>query len=346
MAPGRKSLRRVQLGLENPAGTAVSATTRLRIKDAVLKDQREVEEILEEVGILGGGADRTAVPKLFGAMDVPAQPMSFEQIQYFIAMSFGGPVTGSSDGVGSGKIYTTNIPTTAAPAVGVGGIRPYTVQGGDDFEVERMPYTVCNKFGLAGMGWETLKFNAGLFGRYVERLGGGFSAATVPDPIEDILVSKGRMYLDDVSGAYGTTQVALSILGIDTQFSIKLIPKPTLDGNLYFSYVIYTDHEIKGTVTFEHDTAADGSTGAKADWREQTPKLLRLDFAGNALATAGTTYSTKHLIIDLPVKWETVSELKDKEGNDIVTAEFRSRYNQTITNSGKIIVVTELASLP
>jgi hypothetical protein len=318
----------------------VAATTRLRVKDAVLKDQREVEEILEQIGILGDGADRTAIIKLLGMLDVPSQPISFEQFQYFMAMSLGGPTTGTNDGAGSGRIYTTTIPTTTAPT-----LQPYTFEGGDDSEVEQMEYVVCLKWELSGMAGETLKLSASLMGRQVQRLAGGFAAATIPI-IEDILVGRGRLYLDAIGGAYGTTPIANQILGIKITGDIKIIPKFTMDGNLYYSFPMYVNHVITGEVTFEHDVAAQGNTGAKADWRAQTARLLQVNFQGNNLASAGTTYSAKRLILNLPIKWKTVGPLEDKEGNDIVKAQFRSRYNTTAGNAGTIICVHEVSPLP
>lgn len=346
MPLGRKSLRRLQIALETTSGTPVAATTRLRVKDAVLKDQREVEEILEQIGILGDGADRTAIPKLIGMLDIPAQPMSFEQWQYFMAMSMGGPTTGAADGAGSGRIYTTTIPTTTAPSIGGSpNLRSYTFEGGDDSEVERMEYGVCIKWEISGQASETLKFSSTIMGRQVQRLAGGFAAATIPT-IEDILVSKGILALDAIGGTYGATPISNQILGIKITGDIKLIPKFTMDGQLYYTFPVYTNHIITGEVTFEHDVAAQGNTGAKADWRAQTPKLLQVNFSGNALTSAGTTYSVKKLIFNLPIKWKQIGGLEDKEGNDIVKAQFRSRYNTTAGNAGSIICVHEVSPLP
>lgn len=340
MALGRKSLRRLQAGRELTPGTAVNASTRWRFKDAVLKDSREVEEILEQIGILGDGADRTAIVKLMGMLDIPSQPISFEQFQYLMAMSLGGPTTGVADGAGSGRIYTTPIPTTTAPT-----LQPYTLEGGDDSEVERMEYAVCVKWELSGMAAETLKLSASIMGRQVQRFAAGFTSVSIP-AVEDILVSKGVLALDAIGGTYGATPITNQILGIKVTGDIKIIPKFTMDGQLYYSFPMYVNHVITGEVTFEHDTAVQGNTGAKADWRAQTPRLMQINISGNTLASAGTTYTTKKLIINLPVKWKQVGGLEDKEGNDIVKAQFRSRYNVTAGNAGSVICVNELASLP
>jgi hypothetical protein len=338
MAPGRKALRRLQLAKEVTPGTAVTATTRWH-GNGVLKDDREVLEILEDIGVLGG-LDRTVITKYLGMLELENTPMTFEQFQYLVASGLGGPTTGSADGGGSDKIYTTNMPTTAAPT-----LVPYTWEGGDDFEQEYMEYGVSQKIHLEGKAGDVAMMGGTIMGRQVRRLVAGFTTTTIPT-VEEVLVGKGKVYINAVSAAYGNTQIVNQILGYSLDFVIKLIPKFTMDGNLYYSYPQFVDWEVTGSVTFEHDTAVDGNTGAKADFRAQTPRKLRIDLIGNNVTTPGTTYSQKHAIIDLPLKYTDAGLLADQEGNDIIEMPIRARYNATAGDAGKIVIVSELSSLP
>lgn len=337
MALGRKRLRRIQLGLEVTPGTAVVETTRWRGEGAI-EDQTAVETVAEDIGLLGG-ADRTNIPKVMGALALADTPATFEQFPILMAMAFGGPTSGSADGAGTDFIYQTTIPTTAAPT-----IRTSTLVGGDDAEQERMAYVHATKVTLKGAAGEASKMGGTLAGRQVARYATGFAAASIP-AVEDALTSRGRVYLDAIGGAYGTTQLQAVILGYEINFGAMWIPKFTMDGELYFTMAVYTDHEITGKLTVEHDTAAQGATGLKADWRAQTPRLLRIDITGNAVASAGTAYTNKHIIVDLPIKITKVGALEDKNGNSIVTADFVSKYNVTAGNAGKVIVVNEKATL-
>ena len=56
MAPGRKSLRQLQIGKELVAGTSATPTVRMRWQDAVIEDGLELQELDEQIGILGGVA--------------------------------------------------------------------------------------------------------------------------------------------------------------------------------------------------------------------------------------------------------------------------------------------------
>lgn len=340
MAPGIKKLQRIQLGKETTAGTAVAATTRWRGAGAMLDDQRKIEEIEELVGIIDG-ADRTVVVQLLSMIELAPIALTFEQLQYLLVMGFGGPTTGTADGAGSGKIYQTTIPTTAVPTA-----VPYTIESGDNVEQEVAEYNVLTKLTLTGELGGTVKMSGTVMGRQVQRLGGGFTAVSIPALSTESVTSQGKIYLDAIGGTYGTTQVSGSIIGFKITITIGWIPQFTIDGQLYFTRADYTSQKVEGEISFLHDANASGSGGAKADFRAQTAKLLRIDLIGSALASAGTTYSTRHAIIDLPIKYLNPGPLDEKSGNNVVKLKFRSRYNLTAGNAGKFLVVNELASLP
>jgi hypothetical protein len=340
MAAGIKKLQKLQIGLESVAGTPLAATTVLRGVGGMLSDNRKVEEVEEIIGIIGG-ADRDAIVQLLTMIDIPAKPLTPEQFQYVLAMALGGPTTGSADGVGTDFIYTTNLPTTAVPTA-----KTYTVEGGDNFEVERAEYCVVTKFGITFAANSLAKVQFSIMGRQSTRMAGGFTAALSLPALSELPVNKAKAYLDAIGGVYGTTQLTNTLIGGQLNFTTAWVPVFTTDGNLYYSYPSYTDTHVDGTLTFLHDTAAGGSTGAKADFRARTPKLLRLDFIGDAVGTPGTTYSTKKIIVDLPIKYLSAPAITDQNGVDQISFTFRSRYNTTAGNAGKFIVVNELAALP
>jgi len=341
MAIGVKRLQRIQWGKEVTPGTAVAETTRWRGMGAMLDDQRKIEEIEELMGIIEG-ADRTAVTQLLAAIALADTPATPEQFQFLAAMGFGGPVTGAADGVGTDFIYTTNIPTTAQPT----GVN-YTVVGGDNFETERMEYSACTKISLKGAMGQTAKMSGTLLGRQDSYYVTGFAAGATIPAVSELPVQQGKLYLDAIGGAYGTTQISNSILGFQIDIEIKWVPTFTMTGNLYFSSFSYAGHKITGTLSFLHNTGAGGAASAqKALWRAQTPQLLRIDLIGDAVGTGGTTYSNKRIIVDLPIKYTAVGALGDQDGNDKYDFKFRSRYNTTAGNAGKFVIVNELATLP
>lgn len=340
MAVGIKRLSRVQWGKEVTPGTAVAATMRWRGGASFLDDQRKVEEIEEFMGIIEG-ADRTAIVQLLAMLNLAETPLTPEQLQYLLVAGLGGTVAGVQDGTGSDYIYTTNLPTTAKPTT-----TPYTIQGGDDFEVERMEYAVVTKISIKGALGQTARVSGSMLGRQTARLGTGFSAAAIP-AVSELPVQQGKLYLDAIGGTYGTTQVSNLLIGFSVDLTLKWVPVFTIDGNLYYAYPSFTGYECTGQLSFLHDTGAGGDTaGQLALFRSQTPQLMRIDIIGDAVQTPGTTYSNKRVIIDLPIKYRNPGPLADNEGNMKYDFKFRSRYNTTAGNAGKFIVVNELTTLP
>lgn len=348
--PGRKPLRRLQFGRETTNGTAVVATTRMAWNGGMLSDDRVIKFPEELVGFIGG-TDRSFIESATAALDIAETPMTPEQLPYLLASGLGGPITGSADGTSSsGYRYTTTIPTTAAPTNNYS----YTVEGGDDFEVERMDYGKVTKIVLKGTQKGTCMMSGSMIGQEVAYFGSAFTAVSIPASLNDLVFAGSRLYLDAVGSTIGTTQVTNQFLGFEVTIEPMWIPKYTGEGSTgvpVWSFAVYVGHKITGKLTLEHDAAVTGNTGGlKALLRANTPRLMRIDCLGQSYATPGTgtlfTGGRRGVQINLPIRMTKIPPLEDLEGNDIVTVEFESRYNSTFGSAGTIVVCNEVSALP
>lgn len=330
--PGSKALRRIQMGREVTAGTAVPATTLWRGNGA-MADVRPVEFIEEDIGILPG-THRAIMPKLDATLAMESTPCTFQQILHLLEAGIR-TVTPAADGVGTDKIYTYTIPTTAIPT-----IKTYTLEMGDNQQAEEMEYAFVESFSLEGNAGEGLQMSADWRGRQVTNT--SFTGSIAVPAVEEVLFQKGKLYINGVGSPFGTTQISNTILGLTLNYSTGIIPKWTMDGNLYFSFVQNTKPEITLDVTFEHDTNA---VAEKTAFRAGTPRALQLKFEGSAFATPGTTYTYHTLIINLAGKWESFDAMGEADGNDVVSATFKAGYDATLATVGEIIVVNELAAV-
>jgi hypothetical protein len=204
-----------------------------------------------------------------------------------------------------------------------------------------MEYGFVESFKLSGKGGEALMMSAEWKGRQIV-VSSFTTAATLPT-VEEILFSKGLLFIDTAGGTIGATTKSNTLLGMDLDAKTGIVPVFAADGQLYFSFTKTTEPEVLLKVTFEHDATAQAE---KIAWRAGTARQIRLKWSGSALTTAGTTYTYKTLIIDLAGKWEKFDKLGEQDGNDIVTGTFRARYNATAALFAEMIVVNELASLP
>lgn len=334
MANGIKALRKIQLGEETTAaGTAIDATTIWRGQGSY-QDDLELTFVEEDIGFISG-VDRTYIAKLGGTLTMDDTPATFEQIGYLLGAGVK-DVSGVADGPGSGFVYTYALPTTAANAV-----KTFTLEFGDNAGEEEGYYGFVKDIAIGGAGGEALTMGANWMTRAPAP--GTFTVALSVPVVEDILFSKGVLFVDAVTTYPATTQVSSTLLAAALNITTGILPKFTADGSLDFTFIQYTRPEFLLDVTFEHNASA---VTEKAAWRAETPRAIQLKFEGSAMETGGGTYTNKTLIIDLLGKWESFDSLSDQDGNDIVTGTFRAAYNDTASAMGQIIVVNELTALP
>ena len=329
---GLKALRKIQLGKEGTAGTLVAPTAMWRGLGTI-EDQREVKFTEEDIGYLSG-VDRTYTPKYLAALEMESVPATFEQLLYILAASVSSQTTGVTDSVGSGKIYTYTAPTTAAPS-----IQPFSIEGGDNEAVECCEYGFVENWKLSGKPGEALMVSASWLARQATGTG-GFTTVAVPT-VEEILTSKGKLYVDAVNGTLGTTQVSNSILNIEASYKSGIKPAFSATGALTFSHLHYGPVEPQIDLTFEHDTSGQAQ---KTNWKAETAKLFRLIFEGSAFTTAGV-YTYKTAIIDFASKVEKVGKLDEIDGNDVLKVTLKPRYNATAAKFFVVTVVNDLASI-
>jgi hypothetical protein len=330
---GIKPLRKVQFGKEATAGTAVPATTIWRGMGTI-EDTRALKFIQEDVGLVSG-TDRSYTRKLGATILLESIEATFEQLPYILTMGVKAVTTGVADGAGSGKVYTYTFPTTAVPSLST-----YTIEAGDNQEVEEVEYCHVTDFTLTGGESEGWNMGATVMGRQAS-LSSFSTGATLP-AVETIIFGKTRFYYDAIGGSFGGTLKSNTLLNAQFTWNSGIRQKFTADGNLYFSFTQPTMPTARLRLTFEHDATG---TGAKVDWRAETPKKIRLITTGSALTTAGT-YANKTMIIDLCGKWEKFGKIGDRNGNDIIEGEFYGAYNETAADFGKIVLVNTLTSLP
>lgn len=343
MTAGRKTLRSIRFRRET--GNGVRATPRYLWRGVgdLIKDEREVVNPEEQVGI-SGGTDRTYIPKLAASLELAETEATYEQIADLFTIAGLGTMTavqGSAQGAsGSAVLFMLSVPTTVFPQT-----YSFTAEAGDNVEAQFAPYCVASEVKLSFAGGEAVKVSATLMAQYGTRTNasGSFSADGTLVRVETILAGNGTFYLDPAtSGAavYGAGLVtAGNILGGEVTFTAQWEPKYWVDGGvLYPGTMVLTGHEIAGNLILEHQVSgtygAAGSAGQIEKWRAQEPQLLRMNWPGGTISQ-GTTYQNKLFRVDLPIKWQGLQDYGDQNGNAIVTGEFFSKYNELAPQAGR-----------
>ena len=328
---GVKSLRKIQLGRETTAGTAVEATAIWRGLGTI-EDTRSVVYDEEDVGLFAG-TTRNHTEKYGAALSMTGAA-TFEQLPYILEAGLDAVNTGSVDTGGSGYIYKYVVNSAATePAT-------YTIEGGDNKGAEEMEYSYVESFTLTAEPSTAMQVSANWVGRQVST--SSFTGSLSLVEVEDILSSKGQLWIDTTT--IGTTTASQTLMGATLNWNTGLLAKYTIDsGELTYSWVQPTRPSGTLELTYEHN---DTAIAEKAAWRAGTPRLFRLLWQGSALSSAGDTYTYKTLQVDCAGRYEKFSAIADRDGNDIVTATARIGYEEDADLALEITVVNETEALP
>ncbi len=330
---GSRALRRLQLGKETTAGENIDASTIWRGM-GVIHDQRDRVFPKEDVGVLGG-TDRSYTAKYWSDLTLDSVEATFEQIGYQLEAGVKAVDSGNADTGGSGYIYEYASSITSQNTTNT-----YTIEGGDDQQEEEAAYWFCKHFNLSGDGQGALFMASDWVGRVTAN--GTFKAALSVPSVEEILVNKGTLYIDDSGGTIGDTEVSSTLFGLDLDVNTGLQEYWAVDGSLDFNLIKFTEDEIILKLTYEHNASA---VTEKAKYRDGSTRLARLKFEGSAFTTAGASYTYKTLIIDVAGVYEDFSALQDQDGNDVVTATLRVRYSSADSLKAEFLVVNDLAAM-
>lgn len=337
MTNGIKALRKVQLGQEASAGGTTDIASTIWRGMGVLTDNRETTFPEENIGILGG-TTRSYVAMTGGEIALEGDA-TFEQAPYIL--NAGVYSTAATTDSGTGYIRTWTVQIASTDPIETTDLQTLFIEGGDNNEVETMRYGFVREFTFSGNAGEAVSINATIQGREISG-GQSFTSGLSVPTVEDVLFSKGKLYIDESTGTIGTTQVSNTLISAELSMTTGWQAVMTADGRKDFSFIKRVADEITLQLTYEHNGTA---TTEKAAWRNETERAIRLKFEGTALTSAGS-YTYKTFIIDLWGKYESFDALSDQDGNDIVVANFRAAYSANAANKARFIIVNELATLP
>jgi len=332
---GIKALRKIQMGAESTAGTAVAATTIWRGM-GLIEDLREVKHVDEHIGI-ALPTTRAYIPKLGARVKFDPIEATFQQLPYLLEAGVEAE-TPTQDGAGTGYVYAYAFPTTAQRT-----IRTYTLEMGDDQLCQETDYAFVESFKLSGNAAEGIMMEASWLGRDIvdASFTGALSAPTLV-PSSHLVFGGSSLYIDAVGGTIGTTAIASTLLSFELDVTTGLKPKFTNLGK-DFDFIYFDRGSFSATLkmVYEHNSAADGQRDL---YEAATPRLIRLYFVGGALGTPATE-SVYNFRIDAAGIYTSMPQ-GDVDGNATVEATMKIGHDLTASSGLGFRVVNESSALP
>ena len=335
MTSGIRAWREIQMSRETTQGTGTTDWTNWRGMGTI-EDTRETVFPEEDVGIFGG-VDRNYFPKVGAELVFDEVEATFEQLYHILDAGLYSS-TGTTD-TGSGIIRTYTLPETSSDIKTSTDLQTFNFLGGDNLEAEVFDFGFVSDISLSHKYGEALKVSATWTGREVTTDADGLVAGLSLTTVEEILSSKGTLFIDATSTDHGTSQISGTLLDADLSIDTGWQPIPVGDGRLDYTELKQVRPELMLSLVFEHDS---NSITEKTAWRGKTARLIQLKWEGTALSSSGT-YTYKTLIVNLTGKYEDFAKIGERDGNDILECTFRTRYNATSATYASIILVNEVA---
>ncbi len=332
---GIKTLRKIQLGREATALTAVPATTVWRGPALMPNDDQKKVRPEENIGF-SSGVTRQYTPQKFASLTFPSTEATFQGIQHILEAGVK-TVTPVQDGVGTDYINAYPLPSGD-----VNTIKTYTIEGGDNKVVEEMEGAFVVDFELSGKKNEAWMLTANWQGR--QAIVSAFTGSLAIPAVSEMLFNKSKLYIDNVGGTIGTTQIVNSWLAAKLKITTGLKAQFTGDGNLYFSFMDF----IGAKASLELDLLHNATVAAeRVLWRSDTARQIRMLIEGNTVATPGTTYSKETFRADLAGLYTSFSGPNDEdEGSNVSKVVFDAAYDATAALFCNLLLVNELSAVP
>lgn len=341
---GGKWAHKVQTGAESTPGTKVNATAILKLRAPAHWVDGGVPVMPRYHDGQAVPGDDSYIPMLMGALQIPQSEAFFEQLDYVLSSALEDQETGTADGSGSSG-YVRTYDAHGASNTALNSLLYRTIETGDNQQELEAGYCFVENLQLSGVAGEGAMIQSNWIGRQVEK--GSFTGGIAVPAVEEILTSKGSMYIDASGGTIGSTQLTSTLLSWTLQLTTGWKAKFTADsGQLYFDFAYFDRDSWDATfnVVYEHNASAITEFDA---FQAQTGRLIRLDIPGTAYGTAGTGTlfsGTKGLRLDMAGKYEAMEKLGERNGNSILAATFKPRYSGTDALAMQIKLANEISA--
>lgn len=326
---GIKRLRKVQLGPEATAGTAVAATVKWRAEGVGAEALDDIIFVPEDLGRFGG-ANRTTQQSQGAQFSLTETPLTFEHFPYFCQMGVEAQQTGVADS--SAYVYTFDFALES-----VNTLKSFTFELGNNEECADVEYCFCPEFSVRGE-WDRTCMMAGMIRGRQYTAGQSFASLTAA-AVDEAIFNNATLYVDAAGGTMGSTELAAACLGFDLRVTTGVMGSEYANANLYFGATEQVGWDISMDLVLRHTSGVDTE---HVNWLAQTARLLELKLEGPAMA--GSTYTKKTIRFQLPGKWLKFRPLEDRNGIDAYTATFQAAYDPTAAIGPKIIVANLTSS--
>ena len=309
MANGIAALRKIQIGREATAGTAVAATQ-------VLLGKLTMGEILalhrpdEERGSLAD-IHRTIV----AGEDVELTfdgDATFEQLTYLIENAI---ATVADPGDGGDGDYTRDYDPNLTSA---NTIKSFTVEYGDNIQAYETEFVATRDIEISGAMDQPWAVKSNMFGRNMSPT--TFTAALTAPVVEPILTNLTVLSIDAVGGTIGSTAKASTLVDFSWKLSTGWNPRKHGGAALYFDTLGEAKMKLTCDMTLAFNSAVEAE---RVIYAAGTRRLFSLVATGTLLGGAAFKTAT----LEFAGIYNVVGSPGEADGETIVSISIEGEYD-------------------
>lgn len=327
-------LKKVQAGIESVRGTGVATTRKVYAQVDPAYD-RPLITFTDTTGTFSPrrrvGYGRPTVG--FAATDI----LTYEDAAWWFLLGIKGGVAGVSD-AGTPPAYTY----TFLPSPSTDNLAAVTLEHGEPGNVYKSQQVMCNSFTIRGDGDSTtepgLMIDAELIGLDWEA--SSYTAA-IPDRTTEVVLAQGtKLYIDDVGGTIGSTQVLGKLISFSLTVNNNIHYKGFMENTAYApNKVGRAERTVDAQFVMEFD-----DDDEFANYRAAVPveRMIRIEQSGSQIH--GTSVVNKRFRFDLYGYWSSWDD-GDRDGNITATYGLAGYIDSTAATDFSAEIVNALATL-
>lgn len=328
--------RKIQLGREETAGTAVVASTIWGGPAAFITDPVARSMVDENIGV-AGQTDRGFFSHKEATIQFAETELTFEQVLHVFEAGIETDAAAANGGTTTAYIYEYEFPLSSDNT-----LKTYTIEAGNEQEQYECEYAFVEEITITGAPNQPLRFTHRWRAR--QKTACDFTADKTRPAQEVVLFNTGKIYIDASGGTLGSTQKSGTWRGFELTIDTGWRAVFTGSGVAYFYSIKNVGPAMTGSLKLEYDAIGEAMEDAFA---AGTTQLLRMDFPGSALTGTGGTHATKLLRIDSAVQYTEHGGIDSADdGNDEISLSWASVWGNAGLTSPKITVVNLLATVP
>lgn len=328
MTTAMRALKRMQLGPESTAGTAVAAAFKA-VGDAKYLPhvERDFEDFPRQVfaPYTGGGVDQ------MHATDIKMDGnLNAQELIHVLAMNVCAP---STSGAGP-YVHTFDRSWTASPTIKTYTIEMTEQDGGGTKQVQReSAYCFGTGFeiGITRNAPAKLSWTAAGRKSTTTTETAALAALTGRAPMPGNLA---KLYLNDAWADLGNTQIAAAVRALTFKYESGFTPKLTLDGRTTLDHVGIDYGPVMATLSASIELGADAAS-EHAKWISAALRYARISL----------TLGTDIVLLNLAGKYLADPEISEEDGLSVMSFELGLEYDPTSGKAFSAVVTNSLATL-